>query len=137
MYCTELRFTILVVALFGLSMFGCTPSHPAATPSAPTGSDTRGEDMDHGDHDHEGHDDDGAVGASVMDKMEAELAKLPEADRLAAEKQHICPVGGEMLGTMGTPVKVTVQGQEVWLCCEGCKDQLLTNPDKFLAKLPK
>jgi hypothetical protein len=36
---------------------------------------------------------------------------------------------------MGTPIKVTVEGRDVYLYCEGCRDQLEANPDKFLAKL--
>ncbi|WP_460166783.1 hypothetical protein [Thermostilla marina] len=50
-------------------------------------------------------------------------------------KQHICPVSGEMLGSMGTPIKVDVSGRQVWICCEGCRDSLLAEPDKYLAKL--
>jgi len=122
----------LTTALLGI--YGCTSSQPTST--APTqGSDTRKDDTNHDAH--AGHDHDGEVGSSDMDKMKAELAKLPEADRLAAEKQHMCPVSGEMLGTMGSPLKVEVVGQDVWICCEGCKDKLLASPDEYLAKLAK
>ena len=44
---------------------------------------------------------------------------------------------GEMLGTMGAPKKIDVKGQQVWICCDDCKDDLLKNPDEFLAKLKK
>jgi Cu(I)/Ag(I) efflux system membrane fusion protein len=81
-------------------------------------------------HDH-AHD------AGDMEKMKAELAKLPPVDAAAAEKQHICPVSDEMLGTMGPPLKVDVNGTPVWICCEGCREELLANPEKFLAKLNK
>ena len=139
MHRTNLFLAGLVVAVLGIAMYGCTSSQPATTPSAPSdeGSDTRNGNMDHGDHDHEGQDHDGDVGVSDMDKMKEELAKLPEADRLAAEKQHMCPVSGEMLGTMGAPLRVAVKGQDVWLCCEGCKEKLLVNPAEYLAKLRK
>ena len=63
--------------------------------------------------------------ASDMDKMRVELAKLSPADRASAEKQHVCPVTGKMLGTMGPPQKVEVNGRQVWICCTGCKDKLL------------
>lgn len=72
-----------------------------------------------------------------MEKMEKGLAKLSESDRASAMKQHVCPVSGEMLGTMGEPVKLTVNDQEVWICCNGCKKDLLDNPDKYLSKLNK
>jgi hypothetical protein len=42
-----------------------------------------------------------------------------------------------MLGTMGPPKKVDVSGRQVWICCDGCQDKLLADPDKYLAKLPK
>ena len=68
--------------------------------------------------------------ASEMDKMRTELAKLSPADRASAEKQHVCPVTGKMLGTMGPPQKVEVNGRQVWICCAGCKDQLLKSNKK-------
>jgi Cu(I)/Ag(I) efflux system membrane fusion protein len=42
-----------------------------------------------------------------------------------------------MLGSMGVPVKVEVNGQHVWLCCPGCKPQLEGNPAKYLAKFDR
>ncbi len=63
------------------------------------------------------------------------LAGLAEADRAAAEKQKVCPVSGELLGSMGTPVKVTVKGKTVFLCCPSCEPDLKKDPDKYLAKL--
>ena len=74
-------------------------------------------------------------GPSDMDKMRTELQKLSAADRTSAEKQHVCPVTGKMLGAMGSPQKVDVRGRTVWICCPGCKEELLNNPDKYLAKL--
>jgi hypothetical protein len=70
-----------------------------------------------------------------MEKMKAQLAKLSPEDAASAEKQHMCPVSGEMLGVMGAPQKVDVNGRNVWICCDGCKDQLLEKPDEYLAKL--
>ncbi len=72
-----------------------------------------------------------------MEKMKAELAKLSPEDAASAEKQHICPVSGEMLGTMGPPQKVEVNGQQVWICCDGCKEAIVKDPEKYLAKLKK
>ncbi len=72
-----------------------------------------------------------------MAEMEAGLAKLSDADRASAEKQHICPVTGDMLGTMGVPIKLTVKDQVLWICCDGCKESVEADPDKYLAKLNK
>ncbi len=63
------------------------------------------------------------------------LAKLSAEDRALAEKQRICPVSGGLLGSMGTPYKVTVKGRTVFLCCDGCEPDIKKDPDKFLAKL--
>ncbi|MDC0936458.1 hypothetical protein OAS39_09230, partial [Pirellulales bacterium] len=93
---------------------------------------------EHGDHEHDEHDEHGdheANGLSDMEKMKMELAKLSPADAASAEKQHICPVSGKMLGAMGSPIKVDVDGQQVWICCEGCRKRLLENPEEYLAKL--
>jgi len=51
--------------------------------------------------------------------------------------QKTCPVTDALLGSMGTPVKVTVKGRTVFLCCAGCKAKLLKDPDKYLEKLDK
>lgn len=67
----------------------------------------------------------------------AALAKLPAEDRAAAEQQQICPVTEMPLGSMGAPVRVDIDGRSVFLCCEGCRDSLLAEPAKHLAKLPR
>jgi len=69
-----------------------------------------------------------------MEKMKAELKKLSPEDAASVEKQHFCPVSGKMLGSMGAPIKVEVKGKSVWICCEGCKQKVLDNPDEYLAK---
>lgn len=78
----------------------------------------------------------GSEADAKLTAARAELAKLPAEDAAAAEKQHACPVSGELLGSMGVPIKVDVNGQPVWICCAGCKDALLEKPDEYLAKLP-
>lgn len=49
--------------------------------------------------------------------------------------QKICPVTGQKLGSMGKPIKRTVLGKTVFLCCAGCIDKLEKNPQTYLAKL--
>jgi hypothetical protein len=63
------------------------------------------------------------------------FAALSETDRAAALAQKICPVSNEALGGMGMPIKVTVKGRDVFLCCEGCREKLEASPDEYLAKL--
>jgi len=63
------------------------------------------------------------------------LAKLSPSDRALAEKQRICPVTNMPLGSMDTPIKVDVNGRPVFICCEGCREELLAEPAKHLATL--
>lgn len=58
-----------------------------------------------------------------------------EAERAAAIAQGICPVSGEPLGSMGKPIKLTVEGREVYICCSGCEDALREDPEKYFSKL--
>lgn len=66
--------------------------------------------------------------------IRAKLAKLPADDRTLAEKQRFCPVNDERLGSMGVPLKMTVDGTPVFVCCKGCDKQLLAQPKLMLAK---
>ena len=76
-------------------------------------------------------------GMNDMEKMQMELAKLDPADAESATQQHFCPVTDQMLGSMGPPHKVDVNGQLVWICCEGCEEKLLSDPETYLAKIKK
>jgi hypothetical protein len=67
--------------------------------------------------------------------MIAALAPLSSADRGLVEAQRFCPVADHPLGSMGTPPKVMVNGTPVFLCCLRCKQALLEEPEKYLAKL--
>jgi hypothetical protein len=78
-----------------------------------------------------------AASAPAAEETPEGLKELSAEDRAAAEKQRICPVTGELLGTMGKPFKITVQDQTVFLCCPSCEEQLRKTPEKYLAKLKK
>ena len=128
-------FSVLTVAIYAFSLVGCSsaPWEPVSTDAHGDHDHDEGDDHDHSDHDHGNE----PSGLTDMEKMKAELAKLSPEDATSAEKQHMCLVSGEMLGTMGAPIKMDVNGQQVWICCKGCKKALLDDPDKYLAKLPK
>jgi hypothetical protein len=68
-------------------------------------------------------------------KVQDNLAKLSAEDRQLAEAQRTCPVSGEPLGGMGTPVKVTLDGQAVFLCCRSCDREAREDPGKTLARV--
>ena len=77
-----------------------------------------------------------AGGASAGDAIKQALAKLSAEDQILAAQQKTCPVTGEQLGSMDKPDVVEVSGRKVLLCCEGCREKLLDDPEKYLAKLP-
>ena len=69
-------------------------------------------------------------------KITASLAALSDADRREAEAQKFCPIlQSNKLGSMGPPVKLMIEGQSVFLCCDGCKDSAMENPAATLAKV--
>jgi Cu(I)/Ag(I) efflux system membrane fusion protein len=71
-------------------------------------------------------------------KVQAALAKLNPIDRRLAETQQFCAIlPKNRLGAMGVPVKVTIEGQSVFLCCVGCKDEAMENPSRTLAQVEK
>ena len=51
------------------------------------------------------------------------------------DKLATCPVSGEKLDSMGKPYVFTYQGQEVKLCCSGCKKDFDKDPAKYLKKI--
>ena len=138
---TTQMLPVILVGLLAIGIYGCSSPEPdPVTPAATPASDTSDEhaEHNHSEHDHAEHDhgDHAAADAdSPMAKMMPGLNELSTEDYKSAMAQHICPVSGEMLGTMGAPEKVDVNGKSVWICCDGCKDKLLADPEKYLAKL--
>jgi len=74
--------------------------------------------------------------AATAEEIRAAREKLEPADRALAERQEWCVVATKQrLGSMGVPVKVTVKGTPVLLCCGHCEKKALADPDKTLASL--
>jgi hypothetical protein len=72
----------------------------------------------------------------VDTEVSAALAELSPEDRALAKAQKYCAVESEnLLGSMGAPVKVIIEGEPVFLCCAGCEDSALADPQKTLASL--
>ena len=138
----EMKTQLLLSLALGSGMIlvftGCNPTKSDSSTAAPPTSEAESSSHDQTDHDHADHDHEGeSAGKTDMEKMAETLASFSDEDRQSAMKQHFCPVSGEMLGTMGEPEKVEVDGQNVWICCEACKDKLLAAPEKYLTKLSK
>ncbi len=142
---SSLVFLPLVLLATALWMSGCGTSSTGTSSQTPKDGQEHGDHdhgnhdhdaQDHGDHDHSAHDH-GAHGHADTAEIAEQLAKLSPEDRAAAEKQKTCPVTGEPLGSMGVPPKVTVDGHELFICCDGCEKTLKKEPEKYLEKLSK
>jgi Cu(I)/Ag(I) efflux system membrane fusion protein len=71
-------------------------------------------------------------------KVLAVLAKLSRVDRRLAEAQAYCPVRQtNRLGGMGVPVKLTLKGQPVFLCCGGCEKEAREHADRTLDRVQR
>ena len=69
--------------------------------------------------------------ASDTNAAAATPATPPKPDKLTT-----CPVSGEKLdGDMGKPYVFVYQGQEVKLCCPGCKKDFDKDPAKYIKKI--
>lgn len=66
-----------------------------------------------------------------------EIAKLPPADQELARTQRVCPVTDEPLGSMGAPIKVVVDGEPIFLCCQGCERDVRENAGEMVKKVRK
>lgn len=60
-----------------------------------------------------------------------------DADRPAVQAQAVCPVMNQPLGGHGTPLKVAIDGQPVFVCCQGCTSKVEQNPDLYLSKVAR
>jgi hypothetical protein len=62
-------------------------------------------------------------------------SSAPAGGAAKAYPLEVCLVSGEKLGSMGEPVVLVHQGQEIKLCCKSCKPDFEKEPAKFLGKL--
>jgi uncharacterized protein (TIGR03000 family) len=70
------------------------------------------------------------------DVVQQNLSKLNPEDQKLAQAQGFCAVqNGVRLGAMGTPVKIMVKDQPVFLCCKACEEHARSNPEQTLAKV--
>lgn len=124
---SRLAFSLSTVAalMFVFALGGCKKTE-TENPSPPPPADTAEAEHKHGEEEHD------------RAAIEAALAKLSPEDRASAEAQKICPVSDHELGSMDKPIQVTLaDDKKVWICCEGCEEDLKKDPEKYLAKLEK
>lgn len=76
------------------------------------------------------------AGSTESTTEETETVELSAEDKALVEAQVFCPLGGP-LGSMGTPVKVMVEGKPIFLCCDGCREGVLADPEAAFAAIEK
>ena len=108
----------VTVAILFLVSSGCSdqpPASPLATAERPASPPTQ---------------------RAEVDEVAAARKKLSAEDRILVDAQEWCVVmTDERLGSMGPPVKLTIKGETVFICCKGCKKSAEAKPDETLAKL--
>jgi len=78
----------------------------------------------------------GMPGEPAVTEITQALKVFRSDAEIAIAAQETCPVSGKRLGLMGKPVKSSLQGKDVYLCCSGCVNQLKSHPEKYLANSP-
>jgi hypothetical protein len=73
--------------------------------------------------------------AATEERVEKSFAELSPEDRPLASAQKFCAVEATRLGSMGKPDKVMIDGQPVFLCCQGCRKRALKDPAKTLDRV--
>lgn len=74
--------------------------------------------------------------AEIEAGIEANLAKLSPEDRKLAQAQRYCAVENKnRLGSMGVPMKIMIQDEPVFLCCDSCETRARAHADRTLAKV--
>jgi hypothetical protein len=122
------RLSFVVLLFVAGAIVGCESNQkPGSVASAP--SDESSTIAEHSESEHSESDP-----AAITEA----LAQLSPEDRVLAESQKFCAVATESpLGSMGTPLKIEVNGEPVFLCCGGCKGKALRNAEETLASVAK
>lgn len=75
---------------------------------------------------------------SACKQQETAPAETPSAETAAKPYPlEVCLVSGEELGSMGEPVSIVHEGQEIKFCCDKCVPKFEADPAKYLSKLGK
>lgn len=63
------------------------------------------------------------------------ISQLGPEDQELARSQKFCPVADSHLGSMGVPVRIELEGEVVFLCCDGCVETAKSDPAATVAKV--
>lgn len=68
-------------------------------------------------------------------EVESNPPAIAETTTAAAYPLEVCIVSGEELGSMGDPITIVHEEQEIKFCCDSCPPKFNEDPAKFVAKL--
>ena len=111
------RSQILLLVAGFVALVGCQGSTSTPPKSAPSLKTGRG------------------PSADADPEVKEALAKLSPEDRKLAEAQKNCAVSGEPLGSMGTPIKLMLNGEPAFICCKSCQKRAEADPSATLKKV--
>lgn len=77
----------------------------------------------------------GGLALALMALASSARAETTTNSPVKPDLLKTCPVSGEKLGEMGKPLQFVYQGQEVKLCCSGCKKDFDKEPAKYIKKI--
>lgn len=72
-----------------------------------------------------------AILGAVMSSS-AESPGVPNGDPYTLD---VCPVAGDLLGSMGDPVAYTHEGRNIKFCCSACQPRFEAEPAKYIQKM--
>jgi hypothetical protein len=76
-----------------------------------------------------------AARVAELARINDNMSKLSPVDQQLARNQVFCAIDQDSrLGSMGPPVKLTLAGETVFLCCSGCKGQATADPERTAAR---
>lgn len=70
-------------------------------------------------------------------KTQVLVQRATEQDESSVRAQRVCPSTGELLGSHGPPLSVSVGNQRVFVCCEACVHDVTADPAKYVAHAGK
>ena len=73
--------------------------------------------------------------AAVLTLIGITFAAQPDVNAVRPYPLQKCLVSDEALGSMGKPIRIVHQGQEVKFCCKPCVRKFKKDPASYLAKL--
>jgi YHS domain-containing protein len=76
-----------------------------------------------------------AIASISCNKQEDSTAASAAESSAKPYPLDTCLVSGEKLGSMGDPIVINHEGQEIKFCCDTCVPQFKKDPEKYLSKL--